>query len=99
MDEGDYEETYIIPTPVNAEAPALAKNRRTRRKMKLAKYIKEANYATSKETMLTTVAKCKVKMDREPLSAVIDNGAATSIITKKLMRRLGMASIRSQNSS
>jgi len=42
----------------------------------------EENYATSKETMLTTAAKCEVKVDREPLSAVIDSGAATSIITK-----------------
>ena len=36
IDKGDYKETYIIPAPVNAETPAPAKNRRTRRKMKPA---------------------------------------------------------------
>ena len=50
---------------------------------------REANYATSKEATLTTAARCEIKVDEEFLSAVIDSGAATSIITKKLMKRLG----------
>jgi len=50
---------------------------------------REANYASSKESMLTTAARCQVKVDEESLSAVIDSVAATSIITKKLMKRLG----------
>ena len=50
---------------------------------------KEANYATSKETTLTTAAKCEVQVEGEPLSVVIDSGAAASILTEKLMKRLG----------
>src|SRR6185312_11320162 len=50
---------------------------------------REANYATSEETTFTTAARCEVQVDGEPLSVVIDSGAAASILTKKLMKKLG----------
>ncbi|GBB94651.1 hypothetical protein RclHR1_23990005 [Rhizophagus clarus] len=37
----------------------------------------------------TTAARCELYIGKEPISTVIDSGAATSIITKSLMKQLG----------
>ena len=52
---------------------------------------KEANYAEqhSDEDEQTTAAKCEVFINREPIIAVVDSGAATSIITDTLLNNLG----------
>lgn len=49
---------------------------------------REANYIGNDNTA-TTAARCDVYINDEKLPAVIDSGAATSIMTKKLMKKLG----------
>ena len=49
---------------------------------------REANYVGG-DAKVTTAARCDIYINDEKLSAVIDSGAATSIITKKLMDKLG----------
>ena len=54
---------------------------------------REANIASirphSEPPSHATAARCIVKIDENPVSVIIDSGAATSIITKKLMKLLG----------
>jgi predicted metal-dependent hydrolase len=50
---------------------------------------REANYASSEENSQATAARCVMEVDDHPISVVIDSGAAASIITKKLMKKLG----------
>ena len=50
---------------------------------------KEANYASDDQNSLITAVKCNLHVDGIPVSVVIDGGAATSIMTRKLMKRLG----------
>src|SRR5436305_223409 len=50
---------------------------------------REVNYTSSEDTPQTTAARCIMKIDGQPVSVVIDSGAAASIITKQLMRKLG----------
>jgi hypothetical protein len=50
---------------------------------------REVNYASSDESPQTTAARCIMKIDGQPVSVVIDSGAAASIITKQLMKKLG----------
>ncbi|PKY60196.1 hypothetical protein RhiirA4_333276 [Rhizophagus irregularis] len=54
---------------------------------------KETNFVerqnNSADSDQTTAARCELYVGREPISAVIDSGAATSIITKSLMKQLG----------
>ena len=56
--------------------------------MKSVRRKREANYLDSETGAQTTAAKCKVTINGETLYAILDSGAATSIITKKLMKRL-----------
>src|SRR4051812_18166020 len=49
---------------------------------------KEANLAESDEEP-TSAAKCTLKIGRKAQTAIIDSGAATSIVTKVLLDRLG----------
>src|SRR5256886_8427189 len=49
---------------------------------------REANYI-GEDSQTTTAARCNIYINNEKLSAVIDSGAATSIMTKKLMDKLG----------
>ena len=37
----------------------------------------------------TTVAKCELYVRKTPVTAVVDSGAATSIITRPLLKELG----------
>ncbi|GBB87478.1 hypothetical protein RclHR1_13970001 [Rhizophagus clarus] len=57
--------------------------------LKSVKRTRETNFISSANDAPTTAARCQLRVDGEPISAVIDSGAATSIITKKLMKRLG----------
>jgi len=56
--------------------------------LKSCRRTREANYA-EQENAPTTTARCVVKINGKPLSAVVDSGAASSIMTKKLMKTLG----------
>ena len=48
------------------------------------------NYNESEEDQRpTTAMQCELMVGREPVKAIIDSGAATSIITYKLMKKLG----------
>jgi predicted aspartyl protease len=58
---------------------------------------REANYASSKETTTTTAARCNIKVDGNSIAVVIDSGAAASIITKRLMNKLGYTIDRKSN--
>ena len=49
---------------------------------------REANYI-GEDSQTTTAARCDIYINNEKLSAVVDSGAATSIMTKKLMDKLG----------
>ena len=51
--------------------------------------IKEANYVESDEDEFTTAAKCSLRITNQVVSAIVDSGVATSIITHKLLKRLG----------
>ena len=57
--------------------------RRTRNKNKEA----DTNYVDANEHK-TTAMKCEILVGREAVTAVVDSGAATSIITKSLMKKL-----------
>src|SRR5579859_60491 len=57
---------------------------------------REANYVGNDNTA-TTAARCDVYINDEKLPAVIDSGAATSIMTKKLMQKLGYTINQSSN--
>src|SRR4051795_8550529 len=61
--------------------------RRTREQLNQDKE-KEANYVGSDEEP-TTAAKCTLRIHGKIISAIVDSGAATSIMTKPLMQRLG----------
>src|SRR6266536_1664007 len=51
---------------------------------------KETHYAEQQDgNDQTTAAKCEIYVGRTPITAVIDSGAATSIITKTLLQQLG----------
>ena len=49
---------------------------------------REANYI-GEDSQTTTTARCDIYINNERLFAVVDSGAATSIMTKKLMDKLG----------
>src|SRR2546423_762764 len=49
---------------------------------------REANYI-GEDSQTTTAARCDIYINNEKLFAVINSGAATSIMTKKLMDKLG----------
>ncbi len=49
---------------------------------------REANYV-GEDSQTTTAARCDIYINNERLSAVINSGAVTSIMTKKLMDKLG----------
>src|SRR6266487_1623163 len=49
---------------------------------------REANYI-GEDSQTTTAARCDIYINNEKLSAVVDSGAATSIMTKKLIDKLG----------
>ena len=49
---------------------------------------REANYV-GEDSQTTTAARCDIYINNERLSAVVNSGAATSIMTKKLMDKLG----------
>ena len=49
---------------------------------------REANYI-GEDSQTTTAARCDIYINNERLSAVVDSRAATSIMTKKLMDKLG----------
>ena len=50
---------------------------------------KEAHYVEQDNDHLTTAMKCEILVGREPVTAVINSGAAVSIITHSLMKKLG----------
>ena len=52
--------------------------------------IKETNLVSTDERWRTTAAKCYVWIKGNPIKAVLDSGAAVSIITNKLRRKLGI---------
>jgi predicted aspartyl protease len=56
--------------------------------LKSVRRTREANYADNESTV-TTFAQCTVKIDGEKVEAIIDSGAASSIISKALSNRLG----------
>src|SRR5215213_8186536 len=52
--------------------------------------IRSLNYNESEEDQRpTTAMQCELMVGREPVKAIIDSRAATSIITYKLMKKLG----------
>ena len=57
---------------------------------------KEANYSDS-EGQQTTAAKCEVYVGRNPVMAIVDSGAATSLISKPLMKKLGLEPNKASN--
>ena len=57
---------------------------------------KEANFADSDEENVTA-AKCVLRINGKAITAIVDSGAATSIMTKPLMKRLGYAPNRTSN--
>jgi hypothetical protein len=70
---------YLIPKYRTGLAAAL---RRTKEA--------ESNYANQpSKRRKTTAMKCEIMIGKEPVTAVIDSGAAASIVTDKLMKRLG----------
>lgn len=63
-------------------------------KKNLTKILKRPTQANLLERDLekkTTAAKCYVRIKRNPIAAILDSGAAVSIITDKLRRKLGLA--------
>ena len=59
-----------------------------RSREKASEESKEANLAESDDEP-TSTAKCTLRIGRKAQTAIIDSGAATSIITKALLDRLG----------
>ena len=63
-------------------------------KRNLTKILKRSatpsNYVETGEEKRTTAAKCYVRIKGNPVAAVLDSGAAVSIITEKLRRQLGL---------
>lgn len=49
----------------------------------------EAKYAGSDTDTTTTAARCMLQIEDTPVEAIIDSGAAASIMTKKLAKKLG----------
>ena len=59
--------------------------------MKQPKKVAETNYLNSEEDKRkTTAAKCYIRIKGNPIIAILDSGAAVSIITNKLMNKLGL---------
>src|SRR3984957_8539911 len=56
--------------------------------LKSCRRTREANYV-GQENAPITAARCVVKINEKSLSAVVDSDAASSIMTKKLMKTLG----------
>ncbi|GBB98601.1 hypothetical protein RclHR1_32770001 [Rhizophagus clarus] len=54
--------------------------------LKSVKRTRETNFISLDNDAPTTAARCQLRVDGEPISAVIDSGATTSIIAKKLMK-------------
>src|SRR5947208_3578839 len=44
-----------------------------------------------------TLAKCEVYVNKNPVTAIVDSGAATSLISKPLMKKLGLQPNKSSN--
>jgi len=61
--------------------------------VKILKHTKtpvETNYLVPKEQRKTTAAKCYIRIKGNPVVAILDSGAAVSIITNKLIKKLGL---------
>ena len=52
--------------------------------------ITEANQAEIHQPKKTTAMRCHIRIKGNPVVAILDSGAAVSIITAKLMRKLGL---------
>ena len=52
--------------------------------------ITEANHLEPEEEKKTTAMRCHIRIKGNPVVAILDSGAAVSIITAKLMKRLGL---------
>ncbi|CAG8766085.1 3997_t:CDS:2, partial [Cetraspora pellucida] len=52
--------------------------------------VEETNLVDPKPSSRTTAAKCYVRVKKNPILAVLDSGAAVSIISKRLMNKLGL---------
>ena len=50
----------------------------------------ESNYANSNKERKTSAVRCRVRIKGNPVIAVLDSGAAVSIITNKLMKKIGL---------
>ena len=53
-------------------------------------YIDDETGSVSIVNNSLSAAKCYIRIKGNPLVAVLDSGAATSIITKKLLNKLGL---------
>src|SRR5215470_12692802 len=47
----------------------------------------------------TTLTKCKIYIKDKPITAIIDSGAATNIISSKLVQELNLENIKSSNAT
>jgi hypothetical protein len=82
----------ILNSPANVKIGQMLRYPDQRRN--LTKILKRSptpsNYIETGEEKRTTAAKCYVRIKGNPVAAVLDSGAAVSIITEKLRRQLGL---------
>ena len=57
---------------------------------KKKEHIAKANQAEIHQSKKTTAMRCHIRIRGNPVVAILDSGAAVSIITAKLMRKLGL---------
>ncbi|RHZ46445.1 hypothetical protein Glove_621g43 [Diversispora epigaea] len=90
----DFEEDSYTDHDLDVEMKNYENKKKTRIIDKLKPYdISEdilQMQASAKIEKQTTTAKCYVRIEGNPIAAVLDSGAAVSIITNKLRRRLGL---------
>jgi hypothetical protein len=83
----------ILNTPASATLAQMLKYPDQRKR--LAEMLKratqkDANLVESNNQYRTTAMKCHIRIKNNPVVAVLDSGAAVSIITKSLMKKLGL---------
>jgi hypothetical protein len=84
----------ILNMPIRANVGQILRYPDQRRNMynswKKTYITEETNYASNVERK-TSAVRCRVRIKGNPLIAVLDSGAAVSIITNKLMKKIGLA--------
>ncbi|CAB4418407.1 unnamed protein product [Rhizophagus irregularis] len=89
-EEEDEYEAYVTTRSRSVPKGLIQSMRRKREKVDNNNYIGESYYgdSNSEEETPTTAAKCEFHINQQPVIAVIDSGAAVSIMTTTMMKTL-----------